>query len=232
MTYYGLLFLAGIAGSMHCAGMCGGFACALGGSQRGAAANIIRHLTYNLGRIVTYCFIGALIGQLGILLIGHAGEDSWASTMQRVFACLSGLLMVIVGLQFFGWFNAAQRLPGAVGVTLVRSMKQVLSTTDPRAPLALGVLNGFLPCPLVYAFAAQAAGSGGALPGFMVMLLFGLGTLPVMLAMGAIGLHMRHKVTAAWRISGVHIAGVFMLLLGIITLVRGVLPMSAHLHIT
>lgn len=232
MNDYGLMFLAGLAGSMHCAGMCGGFACALGGTQRGTAVNVIRHLTYNLGRIVTYCFIGALAGQLGLLLIGHAGESSWASALQRVFAALSGLLMVIVGLQFFGWLNASQRLPGVVGVTLARGMKQVLSTTDSRAPLALGVLNGFLPCPLVYAFAAQAAGSGGALPGFMVMLLFGLGTLPAMLAMGAIGLRMRHNVTAAWRISGVHMAGVFILLLGIITFARGVLPMSAHLHTT
>jgi sulfite exporter TauE/SafE len=231
MNEYGLMFLAGIAGSMHCAGMCGGFVCALGGNGHGGAANVIRHLTYNMGRVVTYCFIGAIAGQLGGLLVSHSGDGSWASYAQRGLACLSGLLMVIIGLQFFGWFNSSHHRPGAVGVTLARGMKQVLSTTDSRAPLALGVLNGFLPCPLVYALAAQAASSGGALPGLMVMLAFGLGTLPAMLAMGAIGLRLRGNGTVAWRISGVHIAGVFIVLLGLITLARGVLPMSSHLHI-
>lgn len=226
MNDYGLMFLAGLAGSMHCAGMCGGFACALGGTQRGAAAHISRHLTYNLGRIATYCFFGALVGQLGLLLIGHAGENSWASALQRLLASLSGLLMVLVGLQFFGWFKSSYQLPGVVGITLARGMKQLLSTTDRRAPLVLGLFNGFLPCPLVYAFAAQAASSGGALPGLLVMLAFGLGTLPVMFAMGAIGV----RLQGHWRNTSVQLAGLFIVLLGLITVARGVLPMSHHLH--
>ena len=65
MTYYALLFLAGFAGSFHCIGMCGGFACALGADPRGAGATSVRHVLYNTGRLTTYCFLGALAGGLG-----------------------------------------------------------------------------------------------------------------------------------------------------------------------
>jgi sulfite exporter TauE/SafE len=227
MNECGLLFLAGFAGSMHCAGMCGGFACALGGN---GAANITRQLIYNLGRIATYSFIGAMVGQLGLLLIGHSGEGSWASYAQQLLACFSGVLMVVVGLQFFGWRMPFRRVPKEAGVTLARGMKQMVSAPGLRAPLALGVFNGFLPCPLIYAFAAQAASSGGALPGLMVMLTFGLGTLPAMLTMGVIGMRWQRSGLTVWHFSGIHMAGAFIILLGLITFARGILPMSTHLH--
>ena len=65
MAYYALLFLAGFAGSFHCIGMCGGFACALGADARGARATSLRHVLYNTGRLSTYCFLGGLAGALG-----------------------------------------------------------------------------------------------------------------------------------------------------------------------
>ena len=65
MTYYLVIFAAGFLGSFHCIGMCGGFACALGRDPRGGAATVERHLLYNLGRLTTYCFLGALAGALG-----------------------------------------------------------------------------------------------------------------------------------------------------------------------
>ena len=65
MTYYLVIFAAGFAGSFHCIGMCGGFACALGRDPRGAAATVERHLLYNMGRLTTYCFLGGLAGALG-----------------------------------------------------------------------------------------------------------------------------------------------------------------------
>ena len=68
MIYYALLFIAGFAGSFHCIGMCGGFACALGPDRRGAGATSLRHLLYNTGRLSTYCFLGGLSGALGRVL--------------------------------------------------------------------------------------------------------------------------------------------------------------------
>ena len=87
------------------------------------------------------------------------------------------------------------------------------------------MLNGFLPCPLVYAFAAQAAGAANALQGMLVMASFGLGTFPAMVLMGSIG----RLLAPAWRQRGVWLAGSLILLLGLITLARGVLPLSGHI---
>jgi uncharacterized protein len=186
MEYYLIILLAGLAGSMHCVGMCGGFACILGRDGRGRLATLARHLVYNLGRVTSYCFMGVCVGYLGFLLVGHGGDDTWGSLAQRTLALLSGLLMLYIGLQFLGL------LPRSAGPLLgvdwlASGLRQLTRSTRPGAPLALGVLNGFLPCPLVYAFLAQAAGSGGPLSGLLIMATFGLGTFPAMLAMGGIG---------------------------------------------
>ena len=225
VSTHALIFVAGLAGSMHCVGMCGGFACALAPDPRGRAATLRRHLAYNGARVFTYCFLGAVAGWIGGELL--------ASPAQRLLAIVSGALMVFFGLQFFGWFPRGAALPsGTIGIVDTSALRAVLKSPRRTAPLAFGVLNGLLPCPLVYAFAAQAASSGGALPGLGVMLAFGLGTFPAMLAMGGAGAWVRAGPTggARWRLQGVRAAGAFIVLLGMITLARGVLPMSAHVH--
>lgn len=249
MTEPLLIFLAGVAGSMHCIGMCGGFACAIGGDARGPAASVLRHLIYNTGRVSSYCFIGALVGYGGWLLVGHAGEASMASAAQRALAALSGLLMIYIGLQFLGLFKHARAQWPAAGIEpLAQALRRLVKAPGLAPPLAFGVINGFLPCPLVYAFAAQAAASGGPLQGVSIMVAFGLGTFPAMLAMGGVGAWLRRSgalpraqpvhasflPSAAtlprtdWRLLGVRTAGGFIVLLGLITVVRGALPMSTH----
>ncbi|MBA2352283.1 MAG: sulfite exporter TauE/SafE family protein [Burkholderiales bacterium] len=256
MTSYVLIFLAGIAGSMHCVGMCGGFVCAMKPDPRGTAATARRHLIYNSGRVTTYVFLGAVVGFAGASLVAHDGGDTTASAAQRLLALVSGALMVFIGLQFLGAFKT-RVLSGAGGRWLANALRDLLNSPSNLAPLAFGVLNGFLPCPLVYAFAAQAAASGGPDSGAAIMLAFGLGTFPAMLAMGGAGVWLRSARSRApqlafpthdpktgaragahiaslpradWRQNGVRLAGVFIVLLGIITLARGLLPFSAHLH--
>ena len=241
MIEYPLIFLAGLAGSWHCVGMCGGFACGLGSDARGGTATLVRHLTYNLGRVTTYCFIGGLVGFLAAGLCASGADAPPTSGAQRILAITSGLLMVFIGLQFLGWlrrFHGPPRL-GFSGQFLARALRDLLRAPGPAAPLAFGVFNGFLPCPLVYAFAAQAAGSGGPLPGLLVMLVFGLGTFPTMLLMGGLGEWLRRGgrtpgghglLHLRWRQRGVAFAGAFIVLLGLITFARGVVPIGGHLH--
>src|SRR5258706_16249672 len=73
MAYYLMLFAAGFAGSFHCIGMCGGFACALGRDPNGHGATVLRHLLYNTGRLTTYCFLGGLAGTLGQVICTPQG---------------------------------------------------------------------------------------------------------------------------------------------------------------
>ena len=231
MCYYLLVFFAGLAGSVHCVGMCGGFACALGRDPQGRGATVLRHLLYNLGRLTTYCFLGGFAGVLGQVLCTPQGTvvpllSSPLDTGQRVLAVIAGLLMIAMAMQFFGLLQRWHRVAtGFGGTTLAVTLRSLLKAHGRAAPLAFGVFNGFLPCPLVYAFAAQAASTAGALPGILVMASFGLGTFPAMLMMGGVG----RALAPAWRQRGVWLAGSCILLLGVITLGRGLLPLAGHI---
>ena len=231
MTYYALLFLAGFAGSFHCIGMCGGFACALGADPRGAGATSLRHLLYNTGRLTTYCFLGALAGGLGQAICTSLGLRSGPGTAflsvsldagQRGLAVVAGLLMIVMALSFFG-LRGWQRVTSSFSsLTLAISLRSLLRTPGHAAPLAFGVLNGFLPCPLFYAMVAQAASTVDVLSGCLTMAVFGLGTFPAMLAMGGLG----RLLAPRWRQRGVRLAGGFILALGLVTLSRGIVPMA------
>jgi sulfite exporter TauE/SafE len=232
MTYYVVVFAAGFAGSFHCVGMCGGFACALGRDPRGGhGATVLRHLLYNSGRLTTYCFLGALAGALGQLVCTRQGAtvmlpSGSLDAAERILAIVAGLLMIAMALQLFGALQAFHRLAiGFGGSTFAMSLRSLLTTRSRAAPLAFGVFNGFLPCPLVYAFAAEAVSTGQALPGFLTMASFGLGTFPAMLMMGGVG----QVLAPACRQRGGWLAGRCILPLGVISLGRGILPFTAHI---
>lgn len=231
MAYYAVLFAAGFAGSFHCVGMCGGFACALGRDPRGHVASLLRQLLYNIGRLTTYCFLGGLAGTLGQVICTPRGSTvsllgGSLDAAQRVLAILAGVLMIAVALQFFGLLRRFHRQnPNLHLDPIAASLRGLLAAPGRAAPLAFGVFNGFLPCPLVYAFAAEAAGAANALQGVLVMVTFGLGTFPAMLLMGSIG----RLLAPTWRQRGVWLAGSLILLLGLITLGRGILPLTGHM---
>lgn len=226
MAYYLLVFVAGFAGSFHCLGMCGGFACALGRDTSGRHTLLARQLLYNTGRLATYAFLGLLAGTAGALLGGYSGPGS-LDLAQRLLALTAGTLMVVMALQLWGRPAGLHRALAGLGSTAVAgSLRGLLTAPGRSAPLAFGVFNGFLPCPLVYAFVAQAAASGGVATGLFTMLAFGLGTYPAMLLAGGIGALLGPRL----RRRGVWVAGTFLLMLGLITLARGLWPDAGHHH--
>jgi sulfite exporter TauE/SafE len=216
---YLAVFAAGFVGSVHCVGMCGGFACALCASRDRSL--LPRQLLYNLGRVTTYVFLGALAAGAGALVMHHG--MSWGSAAQRLLAVLSGALLIVIALQFFG-YRLSVRFGRAAFLTdsLAAGLRGMARSPRLEAPLALGVLNGFLPCPLVYAFAVQAAATASVLPGMAVMAAFGLGTFPAMLLMGFGGAVMGPRLQRA------RVAGALLLVLGLITLARAMLPAPLH----
>src|SRR5919109_3207269 len=146
---YPLIFLAGVAGSWHCAGMCGGFACALGSNPRSHMATLARHLTYNVGRVTTYCFLGGLVG---FLAAGFCASEpgvpptSWA---QRVLAITSGFLMVFIGLSLVGWLRRSYAPPllGFGGQALARALAACCAPQGQRCRSRLAFLMDFCPAP-------------------------------------------------------------------------------------
>jgi hypothetical protein len=147
----------------------------------------------------------------------------------RALALMSGLFMIAVGLEMLGVLSGVTARGAAkVQSTLGRALSGVIYSRSPAAPVALGVFNAFLPCQLIYAFAARAASTASIGDGALTMIAFGLGTVPAMLAVGT----MRTLVTQrGWaRLS--QASGMLVIGFGAVTLLRGagVLPHVGHTH--
>ncbi len=221
---YALVFLGGVAGSLHCVGMCGGFPLAL--ASAGGRGRIVRQLLYNFGRLNTLVFIGAISGAAGAALVATGPVE----VVQRGLAITAGLFMIVVGAEMLGLLaQVTARGAALVRATVGRGLAGVIRSRSFAAPIALGVFNAFLPCQLVYAFAARAASTASVAEGMATMLAFGLGTIPAMLAVGVARTLARPAVRA--RLSA--LSGVLVLLFGALTMARGLdlLPHGgAHEH--
>ncbi|MGL4315641.1 MAG: sulfite exporter TauE/SafE family protein [Pseudomonas sp.] len=204
--------ILGLLGGGHCLGMCGGLmgalTLAIPAEQRARRFRLL--LAYNLGRILSYTSAGVLIG-----LAGWAMANSPAAILLRVIAAL---LLIAMGLYLAGWWSGLTRVEG-LGRHLWRHLQPVASrlmpvSSLPRA-LLLGAIWGWLPCGLVYSTLLWAASQGSALDSGLLMLAFGLGTWPVLLATGIAA----ERLTALLRRRGVRVAGgLLVILFGLWTL--------------
>lgn len=217
---YALAFAGGVAGSLHCIGMCGGLVAILAAASPGRPWG--RVLAYNLARVGTLAVIGAVAGGFGATIVAW-GPVAGA---QRVLAIVAGAVMTVVGLEVLGVMAPrGQRLAAALQSNLGRALGEVVRARSVAAPIALGTLNAFLPCHLVYGFAAMAAGTGSPGRGYLTMLAFGLGTLPAMVAPAAV----RSMVGASGGGRVQRAAGVLVVAIGMLTVARGLVP-SGHVH--
>nr|WP_219857483.1 sulfite exporter TauE/SafE family protein [Pseudomonas monteilii] len=208
----GSALVLGLLGGGHCLGMCGGLmgalTLAIPPEQRGRRLRLL--LAYNLGRITSYACAGLLLG-----LAGWAVASSPAALALRV---LAALLLIAMGLYLAGWWSGLTRIE-ALGRGLWRHIQPVASrllpvSSLPRA-LLLGALWGWLPCGLVYSTLLWAASQGNAGYSAALMLAFGVGTWPVLLATGLAA----ERVNALLRRRSVRMAGgVLVMLFGVWTL--------------
>ncbi|WP_409280874.1 sulfite exporter TauE/SafE family protein [Pseudomonas defluvii] len=204
--------ILGLLGGGHCLGMCGGLmgALTLAIPQEQRSRRLRLLLAYNLGRILSYATAGLLLG-----LAGWALGNSPLATAMRVVAAL---LLIAMGLYLAGWWSGLTRIEG-LGRGLWRHIQPVANrllpvSSAPRAVL-LGALWGWLPCGLVYSTLLWAASQGNALDSALLMLAFGLGTWPVLLATGLAA----ERTRAVLRKRGVRIAGgLLVILFGLWTL--------------
>ncbi|MEM1263054.1 MAG: sulfite exporter TauE/SafE family protein [Pseudomonadota bacterium] len=176
---------AGFFGQAHCAAMCGPLVTLFEtGGPRGMNNPWWRRSGYQAGRLLTYAALGVTIGALGHA-ISIAVEATLATVALRLAAALA---VLIAGLALAGVPAplAALEGPGRWAWQRVAPVaRHVLPLSSPERALAAGALWGLLPCGMVYAALAMAAASGSAANGAAVMLAFGLGTLPVTVAIGA-----------------------------------------------
>lgn len=213
-------FVGGVLGSAHCIGMCGGFAAAIGATQRPFWPTLRRQLVYSSGRIFTYAFLGALGGFAGLWLAQFRTPLVGA---QQLFSIIAGVIMLLVGLSVLGLLNVRLGPPRVLSEIVGPIYRHFFAARNLPGTFGAGVATGFLPCGLVYSFLALAVSSGRLESGLAQMAMFGLGTVPAMVLVGCGG----HLLTHRMRQRVYRVAACFVIALGALTVWRG-LPVHAE----
>ena len=174
-------FLVGLLGSFHCIGMCGPIALALPIHQQNTVQKILSLLTYNLGRIITYSFLG--------LIFGLIGKTLFIGKYQQVFSIVIGsIILLILLIPFIG----KKLNQGTILSKYHRMIQQQLSSLFKKEKnilnlFIIGIFNGLLPCGLVYMAIAGSLSTGNINHAILFMLSFGLGTVPIMFSVAFFG---------------------------------------------
>lgn len=204
-------FLLGLAGSLHCVAMCGPLMLALPLDGRTRLRVLGQSLLYQAGRIGTYGVLGLLFGMLGkgIALAGF----------QQGLSVVAGGLMLVAAFFTVKWERFALALPGMQALTrwVQRRIGTLLRQHPNGAALGVGLLNGLIPCGLVYAAIAGAISMTNGWGGAIFMLLFGAGTLPLLLALMLTG----QRFSPVWRSRFKLIQPVLLALAGFLLISRG-----------
>jgi len=201
----------GLMGSFHCAGMCGPIAIALPLHGNTIPQKIFGGTLYNLGRTLTYGIMGAIFGLLGqgVKLIGF----------QQKISVIMGAVMilsVIFPSLFRNQYNMEKSWFSLVG-KLKKSIGKLFSVRSFSSLFFIGLLNGLLPCGLVYMAIAGAIGTGEVLLGSLYMIMFGLGTIPMLLSISLAG----NILNAAVRRKINRLIPVLVVVVGIFFILRG-----------
>ncbi len=209
------VFAVGFLGGVHCLGMCGSIVGIFSAQIPKEKARPAFHLAYNGGRLASYAAAGALvgaIGQAGLLL-----RD--VVPIQHLLFALSSLMLIMLGLYLAGVWSIVRRIEKAGGVLWKRIQpltQSLLPVNSPRRAMLLGLLLGWLPCGLVYSVLVTALASGSAAKGAMIMLAFGVGTLPNLLAIGMFWESLKKwaqargvRVVAGMLVAGFGVYGLF-----------------------
>lgn len=219
-----MIFAGGLLGSAHCVGMCGGFALTVGSAATSGRSNLARQLIYSAGRLSTYGLAGGIAAGLGARFSKALPAVEYG---QAILALLAGALLLAEGLKAIGWWPA--RLRRATHSCPWRNGFSTLLNSNRQLPIFVaGLVTGWLPCGLVYAFLSLAAQTGSVWRGSATMLAFGSGTVPLMVAFGltpiVANLTFRRRLfrVAAWCL----------VLTGVLTLTRGITLAESLRHAT
>jgi sulfite exporter TauE/SafE len=200
-----MALLIGFAGSLHCVGMCGPLMLAMIPGQ-GAWAY---WLQYQGSRILAYGLMGLFLGSLGqgFAFLG----------LQKIMSIMAGVILFGMALQATRGLNLKLAWLDQFQARLYQRFKSLLPISKAPSPFLLGLMNGFLPCGLSYGALAGAWATAGAVQGFLFMVLFGLGTLPLLVLLQFSGHDLRRRLRGHWSFLQV----ILLLSAGLLLLYRG-----------
>ncbi len=204
-------FLLGLLGSLHCIGMCGPIILAISSVNNNMYKLILQRVLYHIGKAATYAVMGALFGILG--------NHIKLSGLQQIASISIGALIVL-------WIIMPKSIKtGFLSLQIIKEyntqvknlLSKVLSNGNSKPYFVIGLVNGFLPCGLVYAGLAGAVATGSALEGSLYMFLFGMGTMPALFAFSFLPALRKYLP----KFNSRKIIPVVSLVLGIIFILRG-----------
>jgi len=187
-TGYGMLFVIGLLTSLHCVAMCGGINLSQSVPQsigNSVKSPLIPSLLYNAGRVVSYTLVGGIVGAAGSVI-------SFSGAMKGAVQIAAGIFMVIMGLNMLNLFPALRKL--TPGIPKLFASK-IYRNRHSKAPFVVGLLNGLMPCGPLQAMQLYALSTGSLIKGAISMLIFSLGTVPLMFGLGALSSYLSRKFT-------------------------------------
>ncbi|MEF3078778.1 sulfite exporter TauE/SafE family protein [Winogradskyella poriferorum] len=204
-------FILGLLGSLHCVGMCGPIAFMLPVDRSNSFKKVSQIGVYHIGRLLAYSLIGLVFGLLGksLNLFG----------VQQQLSIAIGVLMIVVVLipyKTFAKYNLSKPLNKIIS-KVKSNLGQALKKKTPDTFLTIGFLNGFLPCGLVYMAVFGAIATGSLLQGSFYMVLFGIGTIPLMTSAIYLGKFLNQTIKQ--RIQKA--IPVFVVIIGVLFILRG-----------
>ncbi len=207
----GLIFVIGILASFHCVGMCGGFIVTYSASNLKKKRNSMTpHLQYNFGRLISYTLIGAILGGIGSFFVINPAFSGYVLLLASVF-------MVLMGLSLISEHKLINKILPKVPVFIIRLLVKNKNSKNPKGPLYVGLMTGFMPCGPLQAIQLFALTTGSALFGALAMGTYALGTIPVLLLFGGLlNLFKNINVKSLMRASGFVV-----IILGLMILNRG-----------
>ena len=201
----------------HCIGMCGGIVVAYSSSKIDQRSSYLQqtasHLAYNFGRVTTYAVLGGIFGFVGQVL-------AFTPTTKGLLFLLTGILMILAGLSLLGNFKFLNSAEWSVSKYpwYQNSFRKLMTTSSYKSFYLLGLLNGIIPCGLVYSFAIFAASTADPMAGALVMATFGLATIPALFFLGFITKFLQK---GSLRGTMMKLASLLVILYGVITLYKG-----------
>lgn len=213
---YGLLFVIGLLTSIHCVAMCGGINLSqcvpqqvspMTGTTR--LINLRPSILYNTGRVISYTLIGGIVGALGSVV----SFSGWA---KGLVAAAAGIFMVIMGLNMLNIFPWLRRFTPRMPKMFARKINTE-KYSGSKSPFYIGLLNGLMPCGPLQAMQLYALSTGSPVQGALSMLLFSLGTVPLMFGLGALSSLLSKKFTQKM----LQVSGMLVIVLGVVMFQNG-----------
>ena len=217
INLYTIATIAFLGSFGHCIGMCGGIVIAYSSAKiderYSKLLQSLAHLIYSFGRITTYVFLGAIFGAIG----GVIQFNGYTTAGMTIIA---GIFMILTGLSLLGKISFLSKLEHSFSTSTFyqNTFRKILNSKSLYSFYILGLLNGLLPCGLVYFFAVTSASTGSAFWGAIVMLIFGLSTIPALFSLGFFTQILKQS---SMRKIMMNLASIIVILFGIYTLYRG-----------